>query len=226
MISSGFELPDNETLLEWIRICSGIEGKGLTDAKIHACIQDAASAVIDALELKAIIRVETIISKRDDSICGKSISIKSANISRMVSLMSDKVTMYVFALTLGVEFDRLLKTRMEKSLAEALFIDAAGSFITEYFAGQLENFAESGTGKQRLCLSDRFSPGYCDWDLRAGQFEIMNFLDLSEIGVKMLSSSMMEPLKTITGIIFASDIMPQKNPCSFCNRKKCGYRRY
>jgi len=46
----------------------------------------------------------------------------------------------------------------------------------------------------------RYSPGYCGWHV-SGQIELFATLDASEIGVTLTKSCLMDPLKSVSGVI-------------------------
>jgi len=217
-------LPDADALFEGIRTYSGI--KGSPDTRMAARIIDAASTVPDSLDIRTIVRCEPVTFINQNAVNGENISIQSEKISLMVSLMSGPVTLYVYALTLGERFDNLSMSRMETSITEAFLIDAAGSFIAEHCADQLERQIAEELKDKGFAVSSRFSPGYCDWDIQKGQEAIAGFLELRQIGVKILPSSIMMPGKTITGVLLSAEIIPEKTPCPLCSNNKCTYRRY
>jgi cobalamin-dependent methionine synthase I len=143
----------------------------------------------------------------------------------MAATMHQGAFMYGFALTLGDQLDELVARAQRSSLAEALVLDAAGSFLVEHYAGLLEESLEKDLSRQGLLLSASFSPGYCDWDLRQGQEELFRFLSPQDIGIDLHDSGMMSPVKSMTGIFVASPEMPERTPCGLCLKGECPHRR-
>ncbi len=79
--------------------------------------------------------------------------------------------------------------------------------------------------KTKLYASLPFSPGYCDWDI-SGQKFIFNALDPSIINVQVMNNSLrMLPVYTISFVSLLSLQKTNKNPCIYCDLKKCSTRR-
>jgi hypothetical protein len=110
-------------------------------------------------------------------------------------------------------------------MTQAFFMDAAGSAIVEIFASQAEKQIQSLLDRKNLAATQRFSPGYCDWDLWCGQDAVQKFLALKSIGISMYPSKMMIPEKTITAVMLGVRNAGFKTPCSFCDRTECPHRR-
>jgi hypothetical protein len=111
----------------------------------------------------------------------------------------------LFAATLGAPVsERISELFDEGSLALGAMLDAAASEATE-LAGVhldelvLDNARVSGRSDERSSAL-RYSPGYCGWNL-TGQRALFAALDAGEIGISLTGSCLMEPLKSISGVI-------------------------
>lgn len=102
---------------------------------------------------------------------------------------------FVFAVTLGLEVDRLL---MKLSAC-----DAAGHFITDAYASALADaacdLAEKELQKGLNCIR-RYSPGYGDLSLEL-QKPLLDFLDGRQLGITVTKNLLMVPTKSITAIM-------------------------
>lgn len=111
-------------------------------------------------------------------------------------------------------------------VTKALILDAIGSCVVEEVA-DYANFQICTCAKNlNLLASRRFSPGYSSWKIE-GQQLIFKVLDGTKIGVKLLSSMMMVPRKSISfAVNLSKDISSSevKIKCSRCNFKNCPYR--
>lgn len=95
-------------------------------------------------------------------------------------------------------------------------VDAAMDHI-QY---QLQNEMKA----QSLKITNRFSPGYCDWEL-SEQEKIFSLFPASRLGVSLSSSYLMSPVKTVSGLIgIGKQVKYINNTCSLCNNKSCIYR--
>jgi hypothetical protein len=73
-----------------------------------------------------------------------------------------------------------------------------------------------------------YSPGYCGWHV-SGQRALFAFLDPGEIGVTLNASCLMEPLKSVSGVLVAGParihrFAPAFPFCPECREKPCHER--
>jgi hypothetical protein len=111
----------------------------------------------------------------------------------------------LFAVTLGPGPNaRIARLFDEKDFALASMLDAAASEATDKAGDVLENHYSKvlqGSGEvDPLWRSLRYSPGYCGWHV-SGQRALFDALRPEEIGISLRESSLMEPLKSMTGVI-------------------------
>jgi len=144
---------------------------------------------------------------------------------------SERLTLFV--VTLGADVSvriRSLFDEGEPALATAL--DAAASEATELAATHLERLIESESLRDG-CVSPsaralRYSPGYCGWNL-SGQRALFASLGPERVGVRLLESCLMEPLKSISGVVVTGPVEihrfePHYAFCSECRTKDCRER--
>ena len=132
----------------------------------------------------------------------------------------------VFAATLGVEAESLIRRSAGKNMADSVILDAAGSAAIEAVC---DNFcADLAAALSPRFLTDRFSPGYGDMPL-SEQRAIFSLLDVSRrIGVSLSESCLMIPQKSVTALIGVSDRPQPKRArsCEICgNFENCAYRK-
>jgi len=70
-----------------------------------------------------------------------------------------------------------------------------------------------------------YSPGYCGWDV-SGQRALFGFLGPEEIGITLNASCLMQPLKSISGVLVAGArhihrFHPTYSFCERCQEKQC-----
>ena len=146
------------------------------------------------------------------------ISFLSRNLARLLS--SSKGAL-VFASTLGIGVDRLIKKYSETNPSKALIFQALGAERIETFTDIFLKDYEKSNG---VSLTPRFSPGYGDLPLEA-QRDIFALLNPSKlIGVTLNDSLIMSPSKSITAIAGIGGEALGKFGCENCE-KKCGLRR-
>lgn len=128
---------------------------------------------------------------------------------------------WAFVTTLGPRLERRVEVRFQSGHAvEGLFLDAAGSSGVEGLCDLAEHrCGESGS-------TARFSPGYCAWEL-ADQRRLLTLLDPGDLGVRLLPSTMMRPVKSVAGLVVRGDpalleIAPEV--CASCDAAGCTRR--
>lgn len=142
---------------------------------------------------------------------------------KLARLLRHSEKIAVFAATAGNAFQRWTQ---EVSAAndplELYVLDALGSCIAEsagdYMERQLEN--ESG----HLKHTSRFSPGYCNWPV-SDQHRLFALLPPSPCGIRLNASSLMIPVKSISGVIgIGEEVTTRTYGCHICDDKHCYLR--
>lgn len=119
--------------------------------------------------------------------------------------LSDKLAL--FAVTVGedicLEISRLFEQN-DFALASMLDSTASGGvenaaiYIEQTFANNLNSNDNANSSK----AVTRYSPGYCGWHI-SGQRKLFDFLNPEKIGIDLNDSFLMEPIKSISGVILA-----------------------
>jgi hypothetical protein len=133
----------------------------------------------------------------------------------------------VFAVTVGNEISHLAGSAGKNGDPfSAWIMDAVGSWAAEGAADALMlRVRRHLRGGQDLTL--RYSPGYCGMDIRQ-QAKLFQLMPADSVGVRLLPSMLMVPLKSISGLV---GIAPQqavscyRSPCDICARVGCHMRR-
>ena len=127
----------------------------------------------------------------------------------------------IFAATIGLEIDRLIRRYTNLSPAKALFFQAIGA---ERIESLCDTFCDELKGGG-LQLRPRFSPGYGDLPLEM-QKDIFRVLDCPrKIGLTLNESLLMSPSKSVTAIIgIGGKGEEEKNKCGTCQKTDCAYK--
>lgn len=136
----------------------------------------------------------------------------------------------LFAVTLGEdtssEIDRLFQTN---DFALGCMLDAAASVAADRAAERVErDYADSlvntgWDGKRDGAL--RYSPGYCGWHI-SGQKRLFGYLKPERIGLTLRDSYLMEPMKSVSGVVLAGpmemhEFEPTYPSCASCETANC-----
>ncbi len=128
----------------------------------------------------------------------------------------------LFAATVGEALCKEIARRFdEHDFALASMLDAAASEGAEMAAEVVENFYRAHLkAAGRYTPPDgalRFSPGYCGWHISA-QKKLFEALHPGEIGITLNESFLMQPLKSITGVVIVGkkEIFNFDDAFTFC----------
>ena len=118
----------------------------------------------------------------------------------------------LFTLTMGKEVSEKIEALFkENDFALGSMLDNIASLATDNAVRNLEEFtirlrsASTGQAKnteihRENLLNLAYSPGYCGWDITV-QKRIFEYLEPQKIGIKLNESSLMSPVKSVTGIL-------------------------
>ena len=132
----------------------------------------------------------------------------------------------LFVCTAGVTFEHWQQQLKERGDMVRVFIaDALGSVIAEKTADRMEQVLQESIDKLGWLHTNRYSPGYCGWHVSEQQV-LFPLFDGHTCGVTLTASSLMLPIKSVSGIIgIGKKVRRLDYTCGLCTFKKC-YRRY
>jgi hypothetical protein len=154
----------------------------------------------------------------------------NADMTPLAEIFPEAHRLALFAVTVGApvcaEIDRLFAVN---DPALACMLDAVASAGAERLAAVMAERYEAtvratkGPGARLRVLP--YSPGYCGWDLR-GQRALFAALAPEAIGITLNTSCLMQPLKSVSGVLVAAlpeahDIEPSYPFCSDCVTQEC-----
>jgi len=137
---------------------------------------------------------------------------------------SDSVAL--FLCTAGAEIGQRSREAMrDRDLLKGYIYDVVGSEIVEAAADLMQADLERSMLKIGKKITNRYSPGYCGWDV-AEQHNLFELLPENFCNVKLTSSALMDPVKSVSGIIgIGENVNFNPYTCRMCNMKDCVYRK-
>ena len=136
----------------------------------------------------------------------------------------------LFAVTIGEATSREIEARFKADdFALGCMLDAAASAAADKAACLVERrFAAALVGRGWDASSGgalRYSPGYCGWHI-SGQRRLFEYLHPERVGLTLRESYLMEPLKSVSGVILAGprdmhDFAASYGFCSECETAGC-----
>jgi hypothetical protein len=131
----------------------------------------------------------------------------------------------VFICTAGEE----IGARTRKAMAEGdpltgYIYDITGSIVVDAAADRMQRELEKIILPEGKKITNRYSPGYCGWDV-SEQHKLFRLLPDNFCGIRLTDSALMDPVKSISGIIgIGPDVRFNPNRCSLCDMKDCAFR--
>lgn len=130
----------------------------------------------------------------------------------------------LFVCTAGGGFTRWSRQLNDSGdLMMGYVVDALGSLTVDKAGGLLLDRLQLIAEKDGQNSSDSFSPGYCDWSV-AEQQTLFSLLPEGFCGVKLSGSSLMDPIKSVSGMVgIGAGLSRKGNQCRWCSDKDCYY---
>jgi hypothetical protein len=134
----------------------------------------------------------------------------------------------VFLVTIGEYLEETAYQLAKDGLIlQATVLDAIGSDAVEKLADFVQDGIRELANTKGLVTSQRFSPGYCDWNI--GQQRMLFWaLNGNTLGIHLTGECLMIPQKSISGIIgigSSNGDVKNYNPCKTCEKHDCPNRR-
>jgi hypothetical protein len=128
--------------------------------------------------------------------------------------------------TIGDRLEEKVSEVMGEDPAYGLALDGLGSAAVESLANVVCHQFETQTAEKGYRASIPLSPGMLGWSVEVGQREIFDMLGDDNAIVRLTSSSMMIPRKSLTMVMgFGPEVGNEGHPCDYCSmRETCRYK--
>lgn len=149
------------------------------------------------------------------------------SIGRIISRQLRSSRRYAFFVaTAGMEFEEFQhKLMAEGDMVKVFIADAIGSVIAEKAADRMEEELQTLLAPSGWKHTNRFSPGYCGWHVSEQQKLFALFPEENPCGVILSDSSLMTPIKSVSGVIGLGDTVRKLDySCGLCDYRQC-YKR-
>jgi hypothetical protein len=144
----------------------------------------------------------------------------------LISAFSDATHIALFIATIGP----LVEKEAEKYIShdeiyKGYVVDAYGSLAVENAAEFLHARVDEYATEHGMNIGNRYSPGYCGWNV-SDQHTLFSLLPHNFCEVHLAESSMMSPIKSISGIIpIGVHVKKQDYACDVCTNTACFRKR-
>ncbi len=139
----------------------------------------------------------------------------------------------LFAVTIGEEVStKISELFYSNEFALGYMLDSVASEAADNTAIATERYLLDGLKKQGLSSPSTavlgYSPGYCGWHI-SSQKKLFEYLRPEEIGITLRESYLMQPLKSVSGVLVAGDkeihVFDNNYPfCDQCEALVCRHR--
>lgn len=149
------------------------------------------------------------------------------NIGKIIRAQIRKSQSVAFFLcTAGNKIGELSRKLMhEKDFLTGYIYDIAGSEIVEAAADLIQAELREQMVKENISITNRFSPGYCGWNVSEQQ-KLFSLIPDNFCGIKLTDSSLMDPIKSVSGVIgIGENVRFRPYTCNLCDDTNCIYRR-
>jgi AcrR family transcriptional regulator len=135
-------------------------------------------------------------------------------------------TLALFVTTAGPGMTAWTQALMaEPDMLRAYFVDAIGSEIADRAADWIEARVAEWASEHGQRTSNRYSPGYCDWNVYE-QHKLFSFLPDGFCDIHLTESALMQPEKSVSGIIgIGGRVKRVDYACNICEMEHCFRRR-
>ncbi|WP_372772619.1 vitamin B12 dependent-methionine synthase activation domain-containing protein [Mangrovibacterium sp.] len=123
--------------------------------------------------------------------------------------------------TISEESERMLKS---DDPVYGYVLNVLGSAIAESVGDRVQDLIRIEAGNNGLKITNRYSPGYCHWDV-ADQHKLFSLFHGKTAGVRLTGSALMHPVKSISGVIgIGEQVQFHDYQCNLCQLEHCFYR--
>ena len=149
------------------------------------------------------------------------------------NVFSSADSLALFAVTIGKTICKEIRRLFDcTDYAQGAMLDSAASEGTQRLADEIETrfrrYLMKNKRLNQLQTTMQFSPGYCGWHISA-QRKLFEILKPQEIDINLSDSCLMQPLKSISGVIVAGkreifDFKDNYEICGDCRTHSCRER--
>lgn len=131
-----------------------------------------------------------------------------------------------FAVTLGPGPETMGRELIRSgNFLEGYLVDLIASGMVESLANQIHARIKALAGARGMKVTNHYSPGYCSWRVNEQQ-KIFGLMPPGWCGITLSESSLMSPIKSISGIIgIGPEVAYHSASCTLCPMPDCQFRK-
>lgn len=133
-----------------------------------------------------------------------------------------KVALFIGTAGSGIS-EHAQNTSKKGELLQGYIFDVIGSVVVEKAIEQIQEELTTLIKIEGFSVSNRFSPGYCDWKVTEQQ-KLFSLFPPGFCGITLSDSMLMNPIKSVSGIIGIGAGLKQTGAqCNWCHDANCIY---
>jgi cobalamin-dependent methionine synthase I len=137
---------------------------------------------------------------------------------------SEACALFMVTIGRGPE-ERARKLLEQGEYLEGYITDLLASALVDSLADQVQERIKRMAAEQGWKISNRYSPGYCSWDVRE-QHRLFSLFPDHCCNIALTDSSLMTPIKSISALIgMGPSVRYQEYTCEICSMKDCAFRK-
>ena len=161
-------------------------------------VKDCVARMLETITLRTTRRKFPVVVTDPDTVHIAGLTIRSKDLCRNLAGCDEA---YMFAATVGIGIDRLIKRGEVSNMADALICQAAGAELIESYVTELNGDLRARERERGYKLRPRFSPGYGDLPI-ALQKDFSRILSLPRTcSITLTDTLLMVPSKSVTAFI-------------------------
>jgi len=220
-----FDMPSCEDLLPQVVRQAGYPSTGVVSQEVLEEILRGTERGMRLARTGVQYRIDPLEGCGKGGLWGGGIRVRSPRWAGLAQRLPEPRVLCSFVVTLGEALDHQIRQDQARSMFAAYLLDAVGSVLAEWLADRTGAHIAGLLRGRGLQATGRFSPGYCDWEIRDGQREIFRALEPESAGVVCTPSGLMVPRKSVSACMLGAPEVGQRYPCATCDRAGCTYRR-
>jgi len=144
---------------------------------------------------------------------------------KITSLFKNATKGAFFLCTAGKKIEEASHNLMAQGkLIEGYFLDLLGSLTVEKAMDQFQEEFTKQMHNRGCSVSNRYSPGYCDWQV-ADQHQLFRLFEPGCCGITLSQSALMSPVKSVSGMMGVGKMVKyHEHHCDHCQSNTCIYR--
>lgn len=110
-------------------------------------------------------------------------------------------------------------------LVKGYTADVLANIIVEKALDFIQATLKDEVAKNGLKITNRYSPGYCDWDITE-QKKLFQIFPEKYLDISLTESCLMIPIKSVSGVVgIGKEVHYNEYICNLCKDRSCTYRK-